>query len=206
MSYRYREQPNFLSFVFERTKARATIWTGGGGGIWTLSPKLKLVAAAYWTSLEERTHRRDEHGFISVDASAEWEFSVKTSLRLYATRELADSPNVGAIAFPQWYVGGKLTWAAMPKLTTVMSVERRHRDILRDRFPVLTDPFTRRERDTTVIAGWNAEYAVTDPLRLRVAADYRRRVGNFEDIRFAATTVSVGLVYHFAGVPFDTGL
>lgn len=205
-SYRYREQPNFLSFVIERTQARATIWAGGGGAFWTVSPNLKLSGAAYWTSLEERSHRRDENGFISADASADWEFSVKTSVRLYAVRELAVAPNVGSIAYPQWAVGGRVTWAATPKLNSAFSIERRHRDILRDRQPVLTDPFTRRERDTTIIAGWNLDYAVSDPLHVRIGADYRRRVGNFEDIRVTAATVSVAMVYHFVGVPFDTGL
>ena len=206
VSYRFREQPNFLSFVFGRTRARATIWAGGGGGAWAVSPKFRLSGAAYLTSLNENTQRRNERGFVSVDASADWEVSVKTKLKLYATRELTVSPNVGAIAFPQWLVGGLVTWDATPKLSSTFSLQRRRRDILRDRFPVLTDPLSRRERDTTVSADLAVLYAMDDSLKLRLGVDYRRRTANFEDLRFKASTVSVGLVYHFAGVPFETGL
>lgn len=204
--YRHRAQPNFISFSAGRSGARADIWEVGGGGNWAVLPKFKLTGGAYWTRLREGTHRRDEDGFVSADAAADWELSVKTSVRLYASRDLAASPNVGAIAYPEWLVGGLVTWLATPNLTSTFSLERRHRDILRDRTPVLRPEFTRQESDTTLAANWSVDFAVTDPLHVRLGVDHRRRAANFEDLRFKATTVSLTAVYRFGGPAFDTGL
>ncbi len=204
--WRHREQPNFVSFAEGRSGARATILDAGGGMNWAPSPKLLLSGAAYWSRLREDTGRRDRTGFISANATADWEASVKTKFQFYASRELAASPNVGAIAYPEWLVGGLMTWAATPNLTSALRLERRHRDVLRDRTPVLRPDFTRQESDTTVVVDWSLDFAITDPLHARLGVDWRRRTANFEDLRFTARTVSIGLSYRFGGLPFDTGL
>ena len=202
--YRRREQP---LFVFPATPdgLRGEIWDAGGGVRWTPGSDIDLSAEAYWTRLRETSGRRNSTG-LSAAAKAVYALSPKTSITLGADTGLDVSSNIGAVAFRATSVGLDVAWAATPKIDVTVHAGHVWRGILRAFGPGAAGGVVRQENDRTLDLGGSLVYRLTDRLGARLAAAYRDRRGNFEDITFRATTVTFGLTYRFEGPPLDAAL
>lgn len=199
--YRRRSQPLFVTAATPDALS-GRILDAGGGGRWAPSSDLEVSGEGYWTQLRETSHRRDSTGFSGA-LKAIWSYSPKTKFTLVAETGLDVSPNIGAVAFRASTASLLVNWLPTPKLETVVQASYTERGILRDFNPGESLALTRQEHDQTFNISGSVNYSLTDRLVGRLAAGYRDRRGNFEDIGFRARTVSLGLTYRFDGPPID---